>query len=33
MPVAKLAIAMVSLSKNPAGKQTVLQFSEIMKFI
>jgi len=33
MPVAKLAKAMVSLSKNPAGKQTVLQFSEIMKFI
>jgi len=33
MPVDKLAKAMVSLSKNPAGKSTVLQFSEIMKCI
>ena len=33
MPADKLAKAMVSLSKNPAGKPTVLQFSEIMKCI
>jgi uncharacterized protein YbjT (DUF2867 family) len=33
MPAYKLAKAMVSLSKNPAGKPTVLQFSEIMKCI
>ena len=33
MPADKLAKAMVSLSKNPAGKSTVLQFSEIMKCI
>ena len=33
MPVDKLAKAMVSLSKNPAGKPTVLQFSDIMKCI
>jgi uncharacterized protein YbjT (DUF2867 family) len=33
MPADKLAKAMVSLSKNPAGKPTVLQFSEIIKCI
>jgi hypothetical protein len=33
MPADKLAKAMVSLSKNPAGKPTVLQFSDIMKCI
>jgi len=33
MPVDKLAKAMVSLSKNPAGKPTVLHFSEIMQCI
>jgi uncharacterized protein YbjT (DUF2867 family) len=33
MPVDKLAKAMVSLSKNPAGKPAVLQFSDIMKCI
>jgi uncharacterized protein YbjT (DUF2867 family) len=33
MPAYKLAKAMVSLSKNTAGKPTVLQFSEIMKCI
>jgi|ERR1035437_234409 Predicted nucleoside-diphosphate-sugar epimerases len=33
MPVDTLAKAMVSLSKNPAGKPTVLQFSEIMQCI
>jgi hypothetical protein len=31
MPVDKLAKAMVSLSKNPAGKPTVLHFPEIMQ--
>jgi hypothetical protein len=33
MPADKLAKAMVSLSKNPTKKPTVLQFSEIMKCI
>jgi uncharacterized protein YbjT (DUF2867 family) len=33
MPADKLAKAMVSLSKNPAGKPAVLQFSDIMKCI
>lgn len=33
MPVDKLAKAMVNLSKNPAGKQTVLHYTEIMQFI
>jgi uncharacterized protein YbjT (DUF2867 family) len=33
MPADKLAKAMVSLSKNPTEKPTVLQFSEIMKCI
>jgi len=33
MPVDKLAKAMVSLSKNPAGKPTVLHFSEIIRCI
>lgn len=33
MPVDKLAKAMVSLSKDPAGKPTVLHFPEIMKCI
>jgi uncharacterized protein YbjT (DUF2867 family) len=33
MPVDKLAKAMVSLSKNPAGKPTVLYFEEIMQCI
>lgn len=33
MPAEKLAKAMVSLSKNPSGKPTVLQFSEIMNCI
>ena len=33
MPADKLAKAMISLSKNPTGKPSVLQFSEIMKCI
>ncbi len=33
MPVDKLAKAMVSLSKNPAGKPTVLHYPEIMQCI
>jgi uncharacterized protein YbjT (DUF2867 family) len=33
MPADKLAKAMVSLSKNPIGKATVLHYSEIMKCI
>jgi len=33
MPADKLARAMVSLSKNPAGKSSVLHFSEIMQCI
>jgi uncharacterized protein YbjT (DUF2867 family) len=33
MPTDKLAKAMVSLSKNPAGKPTVLHFTEIMQCI
>jgi uncharacterized protein YbjT (DUF2867 family) len=33
MPVEKLAKAMVSLSKNPAGKPEVLHFTEIMQCI
>jgi uncharacterized protein YbjT (DUF2867 family) len=33
MPADKLAKAMVSLSKNPVGKPTVLYFSEIMQCI
>jgi uncharacterized protein YbjT (DUF2867 family) len=33
MPVDKLAKAMVSLSKNPVGKPTVLHYSEIMQCI
>jgi uncharacterized protein YbjT (DUF2867 family) len=33
MPVDKLAKAMVSLSKNPAGKPAVLHFQEIMKCV
>jgi len=33
MPADKLAKAMVSLSKNPAGKVTVLHFSEIIQCI
>jgi uncharacterized protein YbjT (DUF2867 family) len=33
MPADKLAKAMISLSKNPAGKPSVLQFSEIMNCI
>jgi uncharacterized protein YbjT (DUF2867 family) len=33
MPVDKLAKAMVSLSKSPAGKATVLHYSEIMQCI
>lgn len=33
MPVDKLAKAMVSLSKSPAGKTTVLHYSEIMQCI
>jgi len=33
MPVDKLAKAMVSLSKNPDGKPTVLHFAEIMQCI
>jgi uncharacterized protein YbjT (DUF2867 family) len=33
MPADKLAKAMVSLSKNPAGKATVLHYPEIMKCI
>jgi len=31
MPADKLAKAMVQLSKNPAGKPTVLHFTEIMQ--
>ena len=33
MPVEKLAKAMVSVSKNPAGKPTVLHYPEIMDSI
>jgi hypothetical protein len=33
MPVDKLTKAMVSLSKNPVGKPTVLYFSEVMQCI
>jgi hypothetical protein len=33
MPVEKLSKAMVSLSKNPAGKPVVLHFTEIMQCI
>lgn len=33
MPVNKLAKAMVSLSKNPEGKPTILHFDEIMKCV
>ena len=33
MPADKLAKAMVSLSKNPVGKATVLHFPEIMECI
>jgi hypothetical protein len=33
MPADKLAKAMVSLSKNPAGKPTVLHYPEIMQCI
>jgi len=33
MPVDKLAKAMISVSKNPVGKPTILHFPEIMQCI